>query len=283
MSTSVVQAQPRRIAANCLKPARSAFRVFDSLAHTGKPDLRPLGMTPVHIVDRDFWADMKTLRGVDPVRVQQVVAALPDNDMPIILDIEHFDLRSNPQMTERETRELIEIIRAFKKAAPGRPIGYYGFFPLGGYGREIEAGDAAATIIWQRQNDAMHRLLAEVDFLAPSLYTLLDNPAGWTTQARATICEARRLSKKPVYPFLWPEFHEGSPFKNTPVPVQFWTVQIDTLARYADGMVLWDGWDFVKSRIKPWDGNAPWWRITKSRLEHWRRNRWRHPKSDEAS
>ncbi len=235
-------------------------------------------MTPVHLVDRDFWADMKAQRGVDPVRVQQVVAAIPHDNTPIILDIEHFDLRTNPQITESETRELIEIIRAFKMAAPGRPIGYYGFFPLGGYGREIEAGDVAATSIWQRQNDAMRRLLAEVDFLAPSLYTLLDNPAGWTKQARATICEARRLSKKPVYPFLWPEFHEGSPFKNMPVPVQFWTVQIDTVARYADGMVLWDGWDFVKNRIKPWDGNAPWWRITKSRVDNWRRNRWQHPK-----
>jgi Hyaluronidase len=267
IAAGAVEAAPRRPIIDCLKPAATNIRIFDALAHAGKPDLRSLGMMPVHVIDRDFWADMKARRGVDPARVRQVVAALPRDKAPLVLDIEHFNLLSDTKATAKESRELISIIREFKKAAPDRLIGFYGFFPIAGYAREIEADDKTVLALWRKQNDAMHLLEAEVDMLFPALYTDLNDPVSWTKRARTTICEARRLSRKPVYPFIWPEFHEGSVFKNSPVPAAFWGMQLDTLSRHADGFVIWDGWDFAKNRLKTWDGTMPWWRVTNDRID----------------
>jgi hypothetical protein len=142
---------------------------------------------------------------------------------------------------------------------------------VGGYGQSIETDNRAGIDEWHRQNDALKVLEPSVDMLFPSGYTLVKDKRAWIKQVRATVCEARRLSKKPVYVFIWPEFHEGSVYKNTPVPADLWADELDTLVEIADGMVIWGGWDFPKNKLKTWDESEAWWQVTKGRLAKWQR------------
>jgi hypothetical protein len=34
------------------------------------------------------------------------------------------------------------------------------------------------------------------------------------------------------------------------------------MARVADGLVIWGGWDTPNKRSEPWDDKAEWWQTT---------------------
>jgi hypothetical protein len=98
----------------------------------------------------------------------------------------------------------------------------------------------------------------------PSLYTFYDSPhdrSDWVRWARMTLTEARRYGK-PVYPFLWPQFHESDPkVAGKPVPGDYWQMELETVHPLADGIILWGGWS--NGRQTPWDEQTEWWQVTK--------------------
>jgi hypothetical protein len=257
-------------APSCLVPSVKNVRMFDALGQLQKPDLSVYGMQHVEILDRDFWADNRQ-KTADPARVEALLATLHNNDDPIVLDIEHFNVDNDPKITRQEGIALSKIAKIFRQKAPGRSIGFYGLLPTAGWGKSIAAGDTANIAKWKQHNDAIAPLNADVDVLYPVGYTLDKDRASWARQVRSTICEARRISKKPVYVFIWPEFHEGSVYKNTPIPADQWREQLDVLAPIADGIVIWGGWDFPRNRLKTWDENEAWWTVTKERMGRWKR------------
>jgi hypothetical protein len=258
-------------AQTCPKSKFTKFRVFDAMFHTGKPDLRPSGVYPVRVFDRDFWTDDAAHYAADPKKARALIRSLPKDGAPVVLDIENFDLVSDRLVIQASTDMLVRIGQVFRSAAPGRKIGFYGMLPVFAYWPVNGADPAAGIATWRGQNDAMRALEPKVDLLFPELYTYYEDREGWVRHARALICEARRISGKPVYAFIWPDYAGGSAFQNTPVQADYWALQLDTLYDISDGIVIWDGWDFPKNRKKPWDANAAWWKVTQDRLDKWRR------------
>ena len=85
--------------------------------------------------------------------------------------------------------------------------------------------------------------------------------------AESVIQEARKFGKH-FYVFLWPQYYEtrivgGRNY----LPADYWALQLDTARRYADGLVIWGGWDQVKRNVIIWNENAPWWKVTKNFME----------------
>jgi hypothetical protein len=273
MGISITQPAPAQAVKRpaCLTPTVKNVRMFDAWNANGKPDLSSYGMQRVQVLDRDFWADDKR-KTAGPSRIEKLLATLPNNTDPIILDIEHFDTGTDLAVTRKEGAALARIARIFRQKAPGRSIGFYGLLPNAGWGNFIVKDNMPAIAKWKQHNDAIAPLNAEVDALYPVGYTIDKDRAAWAKQIRSTICEARRISRRPVYVFVWPEFHEGSVFKNTPIPADQWREQLDVLAPIADGIVVWGGWDFVNNRLKPWNENEAWWKVTKERMAYWKKN-----------
>jgi hypothetical protein len=59
-----------------------------------------------------------------------------------------------------------------------------------------------------------------------------------------------------------PGFHESNKILGSkPIPPAFWTLQLDTIKQYADGVIIWGGWQVN------WNENAPWWVATKVFLQ----------------
>ncbi len=193
-------------------PRRGGFRVYQALLYEHMPDLRSRGIARLHVVDRGFWRDGNGPgSAADPARVAAVIAALPHDGAPIAIDIEWPGLHARDAATAGQIRALASIAAQFKTAAAGHPIGYYGVFPLDDYWRAIDI-PAGSVAEWQRDDDGAAPINAHVDVTFPSLYTYYRDRAGWVRQAHALVCEARRISGgKPVYAFVWPEYHEFQP------------------------------------------------------------------------
>jgi hypothetical protein len=254
------------------RPAGAPFRVFNGMFFAGQPDLRRYGMEPIHIIDRGIWRNEADRRGPpDPAILRQTLARLPDDGAPVVINVENFDPGvADPQASAAALRRLIQIHDAFRAAAPRRALGHYSMLPGRDYWRAVRGPGSPPYRAWQRENDRLRSLEQRVDLIFPSLYAFYNDPASWETFAEAQICEARRLSRKPVYVFLWFEYHPSEQGTGRFIPPDYWRRQLETARRYADGVVIWGGYDIANSRLRTWDPRAPWWRETEAFLSRQR-------------
>lgn len=260
---------------SCAPPAnRAPFRVFDGLIFYGKPDLSRYGIEPIHIADRGFWPNNDADRNVpvDPARVRRYLENLPDDGAPVVIDIEDWDPGvADPRASADAIARLTAIHRVFADAGSNRAFGYYSMIPGRDYWRAIRGPGSPEYRAWQRENDRLGPLERRMDIIFPSIYAFYDDQEGWLTYATAQICEARRLSSKPVYVFLWFEYHPGSRPPGQFIPGDFWRLQLETARRLADGVILWGGYDQIALDRRTWDPQAPWWQETVRFLERHRR------------
>jgi hypothetical protein len=157
----------------------------------------------------------------------------------------------------------VSVLSWVKDEAPGVPFGVYGTVPIPDYWRAIRDPASAEFRSWQRDNDRLEGIGDRVDALFPSIYTFYLDRQGWVTYAIAQISEAKRKAKgKPVYAFLWPQFHESNQLLgNRPLDRDYWELELNTVYQHADGVVIWGGWGV--NGPEPWNEEAPWWQVTK--------------------
>jgi hypothetical protein len=247
---------------SCSRPVQRPFRIFDATAYIGRPDFSRYGMEPIHIVDRGIWPDGRRSGPPDPALVRRYVESLPRDNAPIVLDFEQYDLTGSDQAAQTALADLTAIAAAFRAAAPRRPIGFYSIVPIVDGVRSLAGAGSPPYREWQRQNDRMRSIQSRVDFLFPPAYTINQDRRSWETMAASQICEARRLSSKPVYVFLWPEFHEASSLSGQYLDADFWRQQLETAYRLADGVVIFGGYDIRANHPRPWNPDAPWYAPT---------------------
>ena len=128
------------------------------------------------------------------------------------------------------------------EAAPGKVIGFYGTKTLShldhsdlGYAREL----------------AQH-----VDAFFPSMYTFNDDRAAWVQRAQQLAAEDRALAPgKPVYFYLWPQYHDGTPKQFEYIDASYWLFQLEVSYQISDGLVLW-------SSGSAWNDTTGWWQAT---------------------
>ncbi|HEV2815918.1 MAG TPA: hypothetical protein VGW40_01650 [Allosphingosinicella sp.] len=250
-------------AQSCSRPAPRPFRIFDATAYVGRPDWSRYGIEPIHIVDRGLWPEGAGRSGPpDPALVRRYVESLPRDNAPIVLDIEHYDLTGSDEAARVALTDLRRLAATFRAIAPDRQIGFYGIIPIPAFAPAVAGPGSPPHRAWQRQNDRLRSLQGSVTMLFPSAYTDHPDPASWAAAAAGQICEARRLSSKPVYVFIWPEFHEASPLRGQYLDAEFWRLQLETAYRLADGVVIFGGYDLQAGRPRNWNPRAPWYAPT---------------------
>lgn len=252
-------------AEGCKRPANRPFKVYNALFYKEIPDLSRHGLKPIYVMGTNIWAPGAKRSGPpDPALVRRYVDGLPRDGAPIVLDYEDFDMTVSPGQARAGIASLTGILSAFRKAAPDRQLGFYGYLPLTDYWRAVDKSDSPKFLSLRRDNNRVAPLAGKVDALFPSLYTFYDDEAGWVKRATAQICEARRLSSKPVYVFLWPDYHGNGGKTDAPrlIAPRYWRLQLDTARAHADGIVIWGGWDFKANGKQRWNPDAPWWNET---------------------
>ena len=236
--------------------AKHGFVVFDGLLYRGKPDLRNRGLVPI-AGSGNLWRPGVSTEGVDEVKIAAMFAPYRNSDGFYYLDIENWPLMSvTADVRLQNEKKLERVIDLAHRAAPHLRLGFYGILPTIVYWPLMRHD--AEYLEWRSVNQQMDPLSNHVDAVFPSLYTFYSDLAGWKSYARQTLIEARRYGK-PVYAFLWPQFHDSNAeLGGHEVPPEYWRAELELCAELADGVVLWGGYQ------TPWDENAAWWRETQS-------------------
>ena len=240
------------------------FQLFDAMRFKGKPStLSSCGLEPIRMVySHEFWPDrgwsVPNLPFLDETLIPRLQAERRDR---VVLDIEHWDAAS--------LDKLLQIIGHLKDALPDVRIGYYGLLPVREYWA-FQPGEEGRRITYDRQTALWAPLADAVDDLYPDLYTFYDDPEGWHRMADGVIGAGKAFGK-PIYPFLWPQYHD----KNDQRALQmidgtFWAQQLEASHRQCQGLVIWGS--LAPERRTPegriarlaWDPTAPWWLSTQA-------------------
>jgi len=231
------------------------FVVFDALLYKGKPDLQALGMPRMIQVNSPHGVTRQD--GVVDDQVRSTLKDWHDYKGAIFLDYEIWWTFHVPEAeVSASIAKLAQTLHLAHQSAPAAQIGYYDIIPCWDYWGIVK-NDQAKIQEWQNCNARISELADHVDMVMPSLYTFYNDPQGWDTYAAALLSAARRYHK-PVYAFLWPEFHESNRLlKGHNLPGNFWRHELDFCKSRADGVVIWGGWQ------EQWDENADWWIETK--------------------
>jgi hypothetical protein len=250
-------------------------RVFDGTLFRSKPDLSAQGVEHITIHYGEMWKSAAEFQNVpDNARIQSLASKYNAGEGTVVLDIEQWPLRGDPHSVQDSLSKLKTVLARFKQAAPDKKFGLYGVFPLRDYWRAVKGPDTPGYREWQSENDRIRSLEQEIDLNFPSLYTFYPDQVGWKHYAIAQICEARRISRKPVFVFLWPEYHDSNKtLKGTYIGDAYWRMELETAWALADGIVIWGGYDLARGQPKEWDDGAPWWRVTKDVLDRHKSSR----------
>ena len=251
-------------------PQKKPFVVFDGTLYSNKPNLSQYGIQPAKVAyasefGNDWYKNATRLPDKDAV--QKVAREAQARANPVVIDIEHWPLQGNPNQVRDSLLKYMTVLQWFKNAAPGLAVGYYGAPPLHDYWKTLNSPTSKEWASFAGENDRLKPLAGAVDVLFPSLYTYYTDRGGWVRYAYGQIAEARRYGNgKPVYVFLWPQYHDSNPsLKGAFLPADYWRLQLQMAKQYADGIIIWGGWG--SNGPMKWDENAVWWKVTKEFMQ----------------
>jgi len=249
---------------------RAKFKLFDGTQYTNKPNLTKFGIFPIKVVyASEIWSKKQNYEKLpERLRIESFAKKLTADIDFVVIDIEHWPITGyNDQLITESLSKYQQVISLFKLYAPQIKFGFYGRPPVPDYWRAIDASPQKRRTDWVAENDRITPLAETVDALYPSLYTFYADQIGWAKYAIAQIYEARRLSGgKPVFAFIWPQYHDSNRLLRCQfLPSDYWKLQLETVRKYADGAVIWGGWDVCnkKGKALPWIESAEWWQVTK--------------------
>jgi hypothetical protein len=245
--------------------AHKRFVVFDATLYKDKPSLKHLHVYPLPILyEHRFWPHDSSKDPLPPeAQVRLLAGEQRGSSQPVVIDIERWPLNGDAAVVQATVHQFMSVLSWFKSAAPELRVGLYGTIPVPDYWRAIRDPGSADYRAWQQDNDRLGEIVVRVDALFPSIYTFYPDRRGWVTYAIAQMREARRKANgKPVYAFLWPQYHESNVLlSHRPLDPDYWETQLTTVYDHADGVVIWGGWG--DKGPEPWDEAAPWWQATK--------------------
>lgn len=231
------------------------FELFDNMAYAGKPDLTTNGLVSSSVIyyRGDWKAAIAAGQLPDEESFKQAVrrraAGKPG---PVVIDIEYVFLSPTRGTTDAQVKQhfklFITLAHWAHEAAPGHLVGFYGH---GLFPEEPGQTYAAET----------RQLIAAVDAFFPSMYSYGNQtPDQWQKKLQHLIAQAHALAPgKPVYPYVWPQYHEGSPKALEFLDADRMKFELAAARDCgANGVVFW-------SSSKPrWNVEAPWWQATQS-------------------
>lgn len=244
--------------------AAAGFRLFENMGYReGRPDLlKRYGIEHIGIwYGGSMWPGGTPGHGDFslPSRVTIEGLAKRQSSGHCVLDIEHWPVDGGESEMSSSMENYLTVLDWYKSASGSdKSVGYYGVVPIRDYWSVLRGRDGA----WKKKNDRLRPLADAVDALYPSVYTFYDDREGWVRYAEAQIAEARRVggSSKPVYAFLWPEYHPSNKdMKGRPIEPEYWRLQLETMRGVADGVVIWT---LNRAKDVAFREIPPWWQST---------------------
>ena len=244
-----------------IKEKKDQFRVYDATAYLNKPSFTDLNFKYIQVLWVGYFWEQGELKDIPNLKkVKKFAETLNASELPYIIDIEHWSIEEkyagSAEEADRNLDKYIAIIETLKSTRPDLKFAYYGVIPNFDYYGAVT--EEEFLILSKR----MWKLVPYVDAIFPTLYTFSDNIDKWKVYAKDTLVRAS-IFKKPVYPFIWPRYHQGSreELRGQEIPQEFWKTQLEVCSEFSNGAVIWD------SLKTEWNKNAGWWIETEKYLK----------------
>jgi len=228
---------------------RRPFMIYDNMFYRGKPNTTSAGLVASNIIyENKIWPneqDIGTLPNHNAFTA--LVRSHTENPGPLVIDIEKLPLKGSVEVVRHNAETLATLADWARQAAPGKVIGFYGTNTL--------SKVPPASLTYARG------LARHVDAFFPPQYTFDDDRLMYEKRAQESLAEARSLDpEKPVYFYLWPQYHDGTPKQFQFIDKSYWEFQLETAYRFSNGIVLWS-----PSRYD-WNDSTGWWPTTREFL-----------------
>jgi hypothetical protein len=174
------------------------------------------------------------------------------------------------QKADQYTRLMRHLRSQPAIKAKGTLLGYFGQAPINDYFGYITGRSQVASNL--ATNTSAMRIAAASAVLFPQMYTRYRETGskGWIARAEGIMRLIRKdwqpkIGKKPVYPYLWPQYHDRASdpkIRKKLLGKGVFRTQLETLKRLgADGVVIWgtlgeDGSGLKRAR---WEKDMDWW------------------------
>jgi hypothetical protein len=231
------------------------FALYDNMYYRGKPDTTRDGFIVSNILYEGVIWPHNVNYGTLPDQhaYEAMVRAHDANPGPLVIDIEELPLGGAPDVAREHQQTLATLADWAHAAAPGKVIGYYGTNTL--------THVAPAYVPYAKE------LAKHVDAFFPPAYTFDDDRTKWQQHAQDAVAEAHSLDpSKPVYFYLWPQYHDNTPKQFQFVDAAYWSFQLGFASRKSNGIVIWSPGKF------DWNDSTGWWSATQqfARAQGWR-------------
>jgi len=154
---------------------------------------------------------------------------------PIALDFEAIYLRGSEETAKNHFELMKQLIKWAHQIEPHKKIGFYGFL----------------STLDPHYTSYAKKLAPLIDVYFPSMYTFNDNRDEWVDRLNHYILLAKTLGPmKPMYPYIWPQYHDKSSHAGEYIGAKFWAFQLDQMRRKTSGAVIWS--KKISSNNKSW-------------------------------
>jgi hypothetical protein len=245
-------------------PGDKTFTIFNAMQYQNMPDLTSQGLKPISLINETSLFTSSTNLAPDSSKI--AVLATQSNvtaSVPVVFDIEDWSYSSSELDTT--IAWFLEVIRVFKQTYLGS-MGFYGVVPNDAYNwDDIEPVGGATYIKWQTLNTALTPIADQIDLFFPSFYTDDNDTTSWNEFVQATLSELKKYPvHKPVYAFLWPQYHDGTPNQYQFLDTAVWRYELETLYPLVDGIVIWSSSKIIAGVDSDWNPSWPWWVTTEA-------------------
>lgn len=259
--------------ANAVVSANEAgpCKMYEGLIYKNKPDLTMFGLEKINLINHvHLWGKGESTSEIPRLEIIEKINLNKQavNEL-LVVNVEHWRLNLNGKVIDESIDKYRQLLAKVKKTWPNYNVGLYSMVPERDYWTPQGDFRSKRYLEWQERNNETSAVLDFADTIYPSLYTFYRDQKGWVEYAKAQIDEARRIAPgKPVYAFLWPQYHQSNKFSGLDyIKGDYWRKQLELACNYADGFVIWGGWDIDNKTHFQWTGEWDWWKETISFVE----------------
>jgi len=241
-----------------------SFTIFNAMQYQNMPDLSSNGLHSINLINETSLFTAPTDLIPDSLKVENLaIQAANSPGIPVVMDIEDWSYSNSQLPTTIDW--FLDVIRVFKQNDPG-PLGFYGVVPNDAYNWSfIEPVGGSNYVKWQTLNSQLSPIADQVDLFFPSFYTDDNDTVSWNSFLNATISELKKYNtNKPVYAFVWPQYHDGYPNQYQFVDTSVWKYELEALYPLVDGIVIWSSSKILPGVSSTWDADWPWWLTTQA-------------------
>jgi len=227
---------------------KKPFVMYNAILFKNTPDLTNYGLRKFNMIYENSLLDNnsadkynRNVRLINPKKFRQMATkAQQDADVPVCLDIESWKLTD--QDSKSSIPKYLSALSLYREYHPEAKVGLYAHTKF----------------------DELNKVS---DIFYPSFYTYNNDSVKWKEKTIKEIERLRKLdSSKPIYAFIWPQYIQNPSARQlgyTFVNADFWKFQLETLYKYADGIVIWSHYRGRNKELIYFNENMPWWQVTK--------------------